>query len=194
MKVRDRILVITDLFLGALWADDEFSEDEQKAVRKLLADLLGDGEAVLPEAVEERIAEFDPLKFDLEAAAVDFASDPLMAKKRLMELVGKLVKADGVVDPREDEYLRRLGECLGVEPADYSDLVLDYEIEELRERFEQLRVPPPPMVDTKGRSTKPPPPPIVDPGAAPTMNAPPAPLVPSVPGPPPMVPRSDEDE
>jgi hypothetical protein len=166
MKVRDRILVITDLFLGALWADDEFSEDEQKAVRKLLADLLGDGEALLPEAVEERIAEFDPLKIDLEAAA----------------------------DAREDEYLGRLGDCLGVERTAYSDLVLDYEIEELREHFEQLRVPPPPMVDQKGRSTKPPPPPIVEAGAAPVMNAPAAPPVPSVPGPPPMVPREDDDE
>ena len=42
MKVRDRIFVITDLFMGACWADDEFSEDEQKTVRRLLADLKGD--------------------------------------------------------------------------------------------------------------------------------------------------------
>jgi uncharacterized tellurite resistance protein B-like protein len=115
MKVRDRILVLTDLFLGALWADDEFTDDEQHAVRRLLADLLVVKPENLPEAVEERIRTFDPLKFDLEAAAQDFAADPPMAKRRLLELVGKMVDADGVVDMQEDEYLRRLADALGME-------------------------------------------------------------------------------
>lgn len=162
MKVRDRILVLTDLFLGALWADDEFSEDEQRAVRRLLADLLLVKPDELPAQVEERIRDFDPLKFDMEAAAADFAADPPMAKRRLLELVGKMVDADGVVDIQEDEYLRRLAAALGMEYAEYSDLVLDYEIEELRGAFEALRSPPPPMVLTDGKSSRPPPPPIVD--------------------------------
>lgn len=174
MKVRDRILVITDLFLGALWADDEFTEDEQRAVRNLLADLLLVTADTLPAAVEERIREFDPLKFDLETAASDFAADPPMAKRRLLELVGRMVDADGVVDMKEDEYLRKLAEALGMEHAEYSDLVLDFEVEELRETFEALRVPPPPMVDPSGESSRPPPPPIVDAdGAAVPPNRPP---------------------
>lgn len=160
MKVRDRILVITDLFLGALWADDEFSEDEQKAVRRLLAELLAVTPDTLPDAVEERIRTFDPLKFDIEGAAQDFATDPPMAKRRLLELVGKMVDADGVLDLKEDEYLRRLATALGMEYSDYSDLVLSYETEELRGAFEALRVPPPPMV-TDARSSRPPPPPMV---------------------------------
>lgn len=162
MKVRDRILILTDLFLGAVWADDEFTEDEQRAVRTLLADLLLVTPSELPEAVEARVREFDPLKFDLEAAATDFADDPPMAKRRLLELVGKMVDADGVVDMQEDEYLRRLAGYLGMEYADYSDLVLEHEIEELRASFEQLRTPPPPMVDPTTRSSRPPPPPLVD--------------------------------
>ena len=48
-----------------------------------------------------------------------------------------------------------------MEYSEYSDLVLDFEIDELREQFEALRVPPPPMVDEKGRSSRPPPPPMV---------------------------------
>jgi uncharacterized tellurite resistance protein B-like protein len=161
MKVRDRILVLTDLFLGALWADDEFTEDEQRAVRRLLGELLLVKPDELPAQVENRIRDFDPLKFDLESAAADFAADPPMAKRRLLELVGKMVDADGVVDIEEDEYLRRLAAGLGMEYGEYSDLVLDYEVEAMRGAFEALRVPPPPMVSTEGKSERPPPPPIV---------------------------------
>ena len=174
MKVRDRILVITDLFLGALWADDEFTEDEQRAVRALLADLLVVEHGALPANVEERIREFDPLAFDLEASASDFDQDPPMAKRRLLELVGRMVDADGVVDMKEDEYLRRLAKALGMEYSEYSDLVLDYEVSELRETFERLRVPPPPMVAPDGQSSRPPPPPLVD-AALQGMKPPPAP-------------------
>lgn len=178
MKVRDRILVLTDLFMGALWADDEFSEDEQKAVRRLLGELLVVKPDELPQQVEDRIRDFDPLKFDLDAAARDFADDPPMAKRRLLELVGRMVDADGVVDMQEDEYLRRLAGHLGMEYSEYSDLVLDYEIEELRSAFEALRVPPPPMVNDEGKSERPPPPPLVESEPAPAAGgAPPPPFV-----------------
>lgn len=176
MKVRDRILVLTDLFLGAVWADDEFSEDEQRAVRTLLADLLLVKPDELPDAVDERIRTFDPLKFDVQVAAADFASDPPMAKRRLLELVGKMVDADGVVDMQEDEYLRRLAGALGMAYGEYADLVLDYDVEELRSAFEALRVPPPPMVN-EGKSSLPPPPPIV-PSKGDSEPAPPPPMVP----------------
>lgn len=161
MKPRDRMLILTDLFMGAVWADDEFTEDEQKAVRVLLADLLVLTPATLPPAVEDRIVGFDPLRFDLEAVATDFAADPPMAKRRLLELVGRMVNADGVVDMKEDEYLRRLAGLLGMEYSEYSDLILDYDIDELRGQFEALRAPPPPMVTNAGRSSRPPPPPLV---------------------------------
>lgn len=171
MKVRDRILVLTDLFLGALWADEEFSEDEQRAVRRLLGDLLIVPPDELPTPVEERIRNFDPLKFDLESAAKDFAADPPMAKRRLLELVGKMVDADGVVDMEEDRYLRRLAAALGMDYQEYSDLILSFEIEELRQTFEALRNPPPPMVTEDGRSSRPPPPPLVDPKEPPVLSA-----------------------
>lgn len=163
--------MLTDLFLGALWADEEFSEDEQRAVRRLLGDLLLVPPDQLPPPVEERIRNFDPLKFDLEAAAKDFDADPPMAKRRLLELVGKMVDADGVIDMEEDQYLRRLAAALGMEYQEYSDLILTFEIEELRQTFEALRNPPPPMVNDEGRSSRPPPPPIVDPIEPPNLAA-----------------------
>lgn len=133
MKVRDRILVLTDLFLGA--------ETHRHAVRTMLADLLLVAPQELPPEVEARIGSFEPARFDLRDAARSFLRDPPMQRRRLLELVAHLVEADGVVDLAQDEYLRRLGSHLGMAPEDYEDLVLEYEIEELRQSFIELTVP-----------------------------------------------------
>ena len=137
MKVRDRIGTLTDLFLGALYADRRCVDTEKRAVRRLLQDLIVRPE--LPPEVEERIESFDYARFDLQAAASDFARDPPMNRRRLLELVAQLCLADGEYDFEEDEYLRRLARALGMAPAEYEDLVLDYEIDEMRHSFEQLR-------------------------------------------------------
>ena len=73
-----------------------------------------------------------------------------------------MVDADGVVEMAEDEYLRVLASQLGLEYSECSDLVLDLDVDELRASFEQLRSPPPPMVDPNTRSSRPPPPPMVE--------------------------------
>lgn len=137
MKVRDRIEVITDLFLGAAYADARFSAEEKRAVCRVLCDLLLTTE--LPAAVSERIERFDPARFNLLAAAQDFVSDPPMNKRRLLELVAQLCVADGELDFDEDEYLHSLAHALGMEPAEYQDIVLDYEISDLRRSFELIR-------------------------------------------------------
>ncbi len=137
MKVRDRIGPIVDLFLGAMYADDRFDAAEKQAVRRLLCDLIVRPE--LPPELEERIANFDPESFDLAAVARDFASDPPMNRRRLLELVAQLCVADGELDLEEDDYLHRLARELGMEPSEYEDIVLDYEIHEMRRSFELLR-------------------------------------------------------
>lgn len=137
MKVRDRIGTIADLFLGAMYADDRFEEQEKRAVRALLCELIV--RPALPPELERRIEEFDPSKFDLEATARDFASDPPMNRRRLLELVAQLCVADGELDFDEDDYLHRLARALGMAPVEYEDIVLDYEIHEMRRSFELLR-------------------------------------------------------
>jgi uncharacterized tellurite resistance protein B-like protein len=143
MRVRDRSDVLIDLMLGALHADGEFTDVEDGAFRTLLHDLLCTRGEPLPAAVEARIAAFDPGSFDVPGAARDFLTDPPMKKRRLLELVGRLVLSDGVLDMAEDDYMRSLAAALEMEPEEYEDLVLDYEIEELRESFNALRLPPP---------------------------------------------------
>ena len=144
MKIHDRILVLVDLFMGALHSDDRFTGEEAVAIRRLLHDLLLTGSEAtegdpLPSDVEARIEAFDPARFDLRAAAQDFISDPPMKKRRLLELVAAMVLADGELDLAEDDYLRALAEHLGMRLDDYQDLLLDIEIEVLRQSFAELR-------------------------------------------------------
>jgi uncharacterized tellurite resistance protein B-like protein len=138
MKVRDRIGTITQLFLGALYADRRCGDAEKKATRRLISDLIVRPD--LPAEVEQLIESFDPDQFNLEAVARDFASDPPMNRRRLLELVAQLCLADGELDLDEDDYLHRLARSLGMAPSEYEDLVLDYETQELRKSFEMLRV------------------------------------------------------
>ena len=138
MKVRDRIDTITQLFLGALYADRRCAEAEKREVRRLLCDLIVRPE--LPPELEHLIDNFNPDAFDLEAVARDFASDPPMNRRRLLELVAQLCMADGELDLDEDDYVHRLARALGMAPSEYEDLVLDYETQDLRKSFEMLRV------------------------------------------------------
>lgn len=139
MKVRDRILVITDLMLGALYADATMTGDEDRSIRDMLGKLLLTSPDALPPHVDRRIREFSLLTFDIEHAAKDFLADPPMKKLRLLELIAALTDKDGT-DLREDEYIRDLAECLGMQPEEYAGVVLDYEIEQLRTSFESIRV------------------------------------------------------
>lgn len=139
MKVRDRILVITDLMLGALYADATMTGEEDRAVRDVLAKLLLTKPETLPEHVDRRIRDFSLMTFDIELAAKDFLSDPPMKKRRLLELIASLTDKDGT-DFREDEYLRDLAQCLGMKDEELEGVVLDFEIESLRQSFDAIRL------------------------------------------------------
>ena len=140
MKVRDRIGVITDLLLGAVYADGRAPPAEREAVRALLCDLLLTTD--LPPEVEVRLVTFDPEYFDLEAVADDFAADPPMNRRRLLELVGKMCMADGVLDLSEVAYVQRLATALGMEREEYRDLVKQCEVQELRRHLREVRMTP----------------------------------------------------
>ncbi len=145
-KTSDRIFVIVDLLLGAAHADARLVGAEQTAVRELLGELLGGGE--LPPEVEARIANFSASTFDLAAVAREFAIDPLIQKRHLLELVAKVHEADDELDFDEDAYLVSLARALDVPEAEYDDLTLGIQIEDLRSHLARLRPPPPP----KGRA------------------------------------------
>jgi uncharacterized tellurite resistance protein B-like protein len=139
-SVRHRIGLLTDLFLGAAFADGHFADGERDYIRKLLKDLLVIEQ--LPEGLEARIARFDPAAFELERAAADFHADPPMSRRRLLELIAYVTLADGTMVDAEDAFIRRLGTALGLDEAEYRDLTLDPEGDEHRRSFIELaRVP-----------------------------------------------------
>lgn len=126
MKVRERIEVILDLFLGALHADRRFDALERRALEHLLCDLLLRKD--VPPELALRIERFSPDRFDLEACARDFRRDPPMCPRRMLELVLALCFSNGEYDLEEDEYLHCLGRAFELDPLEYDDLVLDYEV------------------------------------------------------------------
>lgn len=148
MKVRERILVITDLLVAAVYCDGTMLGEEDEAARNLIADLLLISPEELPREVDERIRNFKLIDFDLETATKAFLEDPPMQKRRLLELVAKMVDADGVHDFLEDQFMRDLARHLGMEKEEYADLVVAIEEAEsdddrLRESYEMLASPPP---------------------------------------------------
>jgi uncharacterized tellurite resistance protein B-like protein len=139
-SVRHRIGLLTDLFLGAAFADGQYVDREREYIRKLLKDLLVLNE--LPDGLDTRIDAFDPAAFDLSRAAADFHADPPMSRRRLLELVAYVTLADGNMVPAEDEFIRKLGAALGLDEDEFRDLTLDPEGEEHRRSFIELaRVP-----------------------------------------------------
>lgn len=145
--------MITDLLIAAIYCDGTMMGSEDNAARDLLADLLLTTPDDLPAEVDERIRNFRIIGFDMEASVKDFLSDPPMKKRRLLELVAKMVDADGEHDFREDQFMRDLADCLGMKEEEYADLVVELEIVEepeqrktrLRQSFTDLRAVPPPI-------------------------------------------------
>lgn len=135
------ILTITDLLLGAVYADGERSGEEIQTVRDLLKELLDSKE--LPESIEKRIAVFEPGDFDMKEAAAAFVKNESVKKRKLLELVAAVRDANEEVDVAEDEYIVALAKALGMKESEYSDLTLDYEIEDLRAHLGSLRSMPP---------------------------------------------------
>lgn len=141
MAITDRILPLTDLLLGAAYADQELKDQERDCVRELLEELAGE----LPVDVELRLTAFDPAKFDLEASAAAFRGDSEDDRKKLLHLVSAVNEADEEIDFSEDDYLRSLGKALGLPPKALEGLAVEIESADLDESFAAVRkVPPPP--------------------------------------------------
>ena len=145
----DRILPLSELLLGAAYADKELKDQERDEVRTLLQGLAGD----LPAEVEEKIKSFDPEKFDLKAVAATFKGDSEDDRKKLLFLVAAVNEADDELDFAEDDYLRDLAAALDLPASALEGLTMEVETEELKETFEKVvRKGPPPPPTPKAKS------------------------------------------
>jgi uncharacterized membrane protein YebE (DUF533 family) len=149
MALTDRIAPLCDLLLGAAYADKQFKDRERDEVKGILSDLTG---APVTAELEQRIAKFDPKKFDLAATANAFRADPDDDKKRVLFLVAAINDADDEVDFAEDDYLRALAKALDLPAGALAGLTVDVEVEDLRADFEKVRKGPPPPPKKKDGS------------------------------------------
>jgi uncharacterized membrane protein YebE (DUF533 family) len=148
MSITDRILPLCELLLGAAYADKELKEQEKDKVRDLLEELGGE----LSTEVELSIVNFDPAKFDMQKTAASFKSDSDDDKKKILQLVGQVNESDDEIDFAEDDYLRALGEALGLPKSALAGMTVDIESEDLKETFERVRKSPPPPPKAKAKS------------------------------------------
>ncbi len=145
----DRILPLSELLLGAAYADKELKDQERDEVRTLLQGLSGD----LSPEVDEKIKSFDPAKFDLKASAAPFTGDSIDDRKKLLFLVAAVNEADDELDFAEDDYLRDLAAALELPASALEGLTMEVETEELKQTFEKVvRKGPPPPPPPKAKS------------------------------------------
>jgi uncharacterized tellurite resistance protein B-like protein len=114
---------ITDLLLGAAYADKRLQGAELDAIRSMLVKLLGAKE--LPKAQADRITAFNPAKFDVAAATAKLVSESAETKRKIIELVASVSDSDEELDFDEDAYLRKVAKGLGLSDDDIKDLTIE---------------------------------------------------------------------
>jgi uncharacterized tellurite resistance protein B-like protein len=129
MAMNDHILTITDLLLGAAYADKRLEGRETDQIRALLTKLAGS--ATLPANVEARFKAFSPAAFSVEAAGKQLAGlgDD---RHKVLEMVAAVTESDEEIDLAEDRYIRTAALAMGLTESEFRDLVVDFnEIDEL---------------------------------------------------------------
>jgi uncharacterized tellurite resistance protein B-like protein len=121
--MRAHVDTITDLLLGAAYADKKLQGGELDAIRSMLCKLLGT--AKLPAAQAERITAFNPAKFDLNAATAKLRFESAETKRKIIELVASVSDSDEELDFDEDAYLRKVAKGLGMSDKDIADLTIE---------------------------------------------------------------------
>lgn len=127
--MKDHIETITDLLLGAAYADKRLEGRETDRIRSLLTKLAGTD--TLPAEIEARFKSFSPAGFDAAAAGQQLASLG-NDRRRVLEMIASVTESDEEIDLAEDRYLRTVAEAMGLDAKQFRDLVVDFqEIDEL---------------------------------------------------------------
>jgi uncharacterized tellurite resistance protein B-like protein len=121
--MKQHVQTITNLLLGAAYADKKLEGEETKAIEQLLCKLVGSEQ--LPIAQSSQMRSFSPAAFDAESAAKSLASLDSGDKRKVLEMVCAVHDADEELDFAEDAYLRKVASGLGIAGDDISSLALD---------------------------------------------------------------------
>jgi len=133
--MKEHIDTITDLLLGAAYADKRLESTERDAITGMLAKLLGADS--LPDAQRDRIKAFNPAKLDVAACGEALAGLSNEEKHKVLELVATVSESDDELDMAEDAYLRKVALALGVPESEIESLTIELiEEDELDQFFE----------------------------------------------------------
>lgn len=141
MSTSDRIFPLCELLLGAAYADGELQPQEATEIRALLVELAGE----LRVEVEACIASFEPDKFEPSSVIGIFRDDSEEDRRKLLLLASTVIEADDQIDLAENDYLRELASLLGLPSSALDGLVVDVEVEDVKQTFEAVRRVPPPV-------------------------------------------------
>ena len=131
--MKQHIDTITDLLLGAAYADKRLEGDEIDAITTKLCKILGTDS--LPDAQGARLKSFNPAKFDADTAAASLESETTEHKRKILELIASINESDDEIDMDEDAYLRKVAAGMGMSEAQISDLTIEMIEEDDLEHF-----------------------------------------------------------
>jgi uncharacterized tellurite resistance protein B-like protein len=127
--MKEHVETITNLLLGAAYADKRLKGDEVAQIRSVLLTLLGT--ETLPAAQSDQIAAFSPARFDADTAAGSLRVLSTDERRKVLEMIAAVHESDEELDLAEDQYLRRVARGLGFTDGEIDELTLDVEIDEL---------------------------------------------------------------
>jgi uncharacterized tellurite resistance protein B-like protein len=122
--MRDRIESVGRILMAAAHADQHVEPQEVDRIEEILREIWGQA-LPLPEVLTRHLSDFDPATFDLDEAVLPLIDQPAETKRRILELVVSVHDADGELDYREDAFVKRLGDKLGLARAQFEDLLLE---------------------------------------------------------------------
>lgn len=133
--MKEHIDTITDLLLGAAYADKRLEAKERDAITAMLTKLLGVSD--LPDAQRDRIKAFNPAKLDVKEAGSKLALLSGDEKRKVLDLVASVTESDDEIDLAEDAYLRKVAEGLGIPDSEIDSLAIEIiEDDDLDQFFE----------------------------------------------------------
>lgn len=121
--MKQHVETITQLLLGAAYADKRLAGAEVTRIRAILTQILGG--SLLDPRLEEALANFNPAAFNVHATAASLHGLDSRDKRTLLELIASVNDADDELDLAEDTYLRNVALGLGVPESEFSDLALE---------------------------------------------------------------------
>ena len=120
--MKQHIETITQLLLGAAYADQRLEGAEVTRIEQILRSVLG-GEP--SEEVLGSLRRFDPSTFNVHATAATLTGLEAADKRKLLELIASINEADDELDLAEDAYLRHVALGMGVAESEIADLTVD---------------------------------------------------------------------